>query len=72
MKKVLLFDAFSLAFRAFYSYPTNLSLSNGEPINAAFGLISMIFQAIDQIHYRCIFARNQFLFGFGRGLKQDA
>ena len=48
-KKVLLIDAFSLAFRAFYSYPTTLRLTDGTPSNAVYGFLSMIFKAIDDL-----------------------
>lgn len=48
-KKLLLIDAFSLAFRAFYSYPTHLRLPDGTPTNAVFGFLSMIFKAIDDL-----------------------
>jgi DNA polymerase-1 len=48
-KKVLLIDAFSLAFRAFYSYPTSLRLTDGTPSNAVYGFLAMIFKAIDDL-----------------------
>lgn len=48
-QKVLLIDGFSLAFRAFYAMPTTMTDSEGRPLNAIFGFISMIFNAIDQI-----------------------
>lgn len=48
-KKVLLIDAFSLAFRAFYSYPTSLRLTDGTPSNAVYGFLSMVFKAIEDL-----------------------
>ncbi|MDA1353539.1 MAG: DNA polymerase I [bacterium] len=49
MPKLLLIDAFSLAFRAFYAYPPTLTLEDGTPSNAIYGFASLVFQAIDQI-----------------------
>lgn len=56
MSKLLLIDAFSLAFRAFYAYPHTLTLSDGTPSNAIYGFVSLVFQAIDQIDpdYICV------------------
>ena len=55
-KKLLIIDAFSLIFRAFYSYPPTLTLQDGTPINAAYGFIAMLFKAIDQFspEYVCV------------------
>lgn len=49
MQKVLIVDGFSLAFRAFYSFPTTLRLSPTEPVNVVFGFLSMLFSAIDDL-----------------------
>ncbi len=48
MQSLLIIDAFALAFRSFYAYPMTLSLANGQPINAVFGMITLIFQAVEQ------------------------
>ena len=45
---LLIVDAFSLAFRAFYAYPPTLTLKNGQPINAVFGFFTLLFQSMDQ------------------------
>lgn len=49
MQSVLIVDGFSLAFRAFYSFPTSLRLSPSEPVNTVFGFLSMLFSAIDEL-----------------------
>ncbi len=48
-KKVLLVDAFSLAFRAFYSYPTSLQLPDGTPTNMVYGFMAMTLKAIEDV-----------------------
>ena len=45
---VLIIDGFSLMFRAFYSFPNSLTLTDQTPINAVFGFITLLFKAIDQ------------------------
>ncbi len=45
---LLIVDGFSLAFRAFYAYPPSLTLSDGQPINAVFGFMTLLLQSIDQ------------------------
>ncbi len=45
---VLIIDGFSLMFRAFYSFPNSLTLTDQTPINAVFGFITLLYKAIDQ------------------------
>jgi len=49
MSGLLVVDGFSLAFRAFYAFPLSLTLSDGQPINAVYGFMSLLLQAIDQL-----------------------
>lgn len=44
----LLIDGFSLLYRAYYGYPSNLTTSNGTPINAAYGFVVLMLNAIKQ------------------------
>ena len=46
---LLIVDGFSLAFRAYYAYPLSLTLSDGQPINAVFGFMTLLLQSIDQL-----------------------
>ena len=45
---ILVVDGFSLAFRAFYGLPPTIKLPDGQPINAVFGFISLLFEAIEK------------------------
>ncbi|PCI24798.1 hypothetical protein COB57_03440 [Candidatus Peregrinibacteria bacterium] len=45
MKKYILIDGYNLLFRAFYGYPERF-LSDGTPVNAIFGVMSMIFTLV--------------------------
>ena len=47
MSQLLIIDGFSLAFRAFYAFPLSLTSKNGMPINAFYGFVSLLFNAID-------------------------
>lgn len=47
---LLVIDGFSLAFRAFYGLPPTIKLPDGQPINAVFGFVSLLFDAIDKIN----------------------
>ena len=42
MPKLLLLDGHSLAYRAFYALPTDLSTRGGTVTNAVFGFLSLI------------------------------
>tara|TARA_Y100001935_G_C17309254_1_gene514600 strand:+ start:130 stop:2844 length:2715 start_codon:yes stop_codon:yes gene_type:complete len=45
---ILLIDGFSLLYRAYYGYPPNLTTPAGTPINAVYGFLTMMFNALDQ------------------------
>jgi DNA polymerase-1 len=45
-KKLVLLDGHSLAFRAFYALPTDLSTPNGTITNAVFGFTSMLVKLL--------------------------
>lgn len=47
-KKLLLIDGHSLAYRAFYSSPLTMTLSDGQPINAVYGFISLLIKALEK------------------------
>ncbi len=49
-KKLLLIDAMSLAFRAYYSMPESMTAPDGSSIGAVYGFVSMIMQALDKVH----------------------
>ncbi len=53
---LFLIDAFSIAYRAFYSYPPHLSLEDGTPANAIYGFVSLIFKSLDMFkpEYVCV------------------
>ncbi len=46
---ILVIDALSLLFRAYYSIPTTLRLPDGTPVNAVFGFVNLLFQIRDTI-----------------------
>ena len=48
-KKLLLIDAYSLAFKAFYAFPLNLTNPDGVIINAVFGFISILYKVMEEI-----------------------
>ncbi|HZP31210.1 MAG TPA: DNA polymerase I [Acidimicrobiia bacterium] len=50
MPKLLLLDGHSLAFRAFYALPTDLSTPAGTITNAVFGFTSMLTKVIGDEH----------------------
>ena len=45
---VFLIDGFSLLYRAYYGYPPNLTTPGGIPINAVYGFITLMLNAIEQ------------------------
>ena len=47
-KKFLIVDGFSLAYRAFYAFPPNLTFPDGQPSNAVYGFLSLLFNCMDQ------------------------
>jgi len=52
----LIIDGHSLAFRAFYAYPANLTGPQGKPINAVYGFVTLMCKAIDDFdpNYVCV------------------
>ncbi len=46
MPKLLLLDGYSLAYRAFYALPSDLSTPNGTITNAVFGFTSMLVKVL--------------------------
>ncbi|RAP27979.1 DNA polymerase I [Candidatus Marinamargulisbacteria bacterium SCGC AG-343-D04] len=57
MRSVLIVDGFSLAFRSFYAYPMTLTSSDGAPINALYGFVTLILAAIESLKptHVCVF-----------------
>lgn len=49
MTKLVLFDGNAVMHRAFHALPP-LTTKNGEPINAVYGLISMLLRVIQELH----------------------
>ncbi|MGA0242025.1 MAG: 5'-3' exonuclease H3TH domain-containing protein, partial [Candidatus Marinamargulisbacteria bacterium] len=47
---LLLIDGFSLLYRAYYGYPPNLTTPEGVPINAVYGFITMMLNALKQFN----------------------
>lgn len=43
----IVLDGNSLFYRAFYAYPPTLTTSDGNPINAVYGFLSMLFKTIE-------------------------
>ena len=43
-----LIDGFSLLFRSYYGYPPNLTTPQGVPINAVYGFVTLMLNAIKQ------------------------
>ena len=60
---VFLIDGFSLLYRAYYGYPPNLTTPNNVPINAVYGFLIMMLNAITQFKPKyfgiCLTVRNQ-------------
>jgi DNA polymerase-1 len=46
----LLIDGFSVLYRAYYGYPSNFTTPAGVPINAVFGFVTLMLNAIDQLN----------------------
>ncbi|MGC6367504.1 MAG: DNA polymerase I [Candidatus Marinamargulisbacteria bacterium] len=45
---LFLIDGFSLLFRSYYGYPPNLTTPQGTPINAVYGFVTLMLNAIKQ------------------------
>jgi len=50
MPRLALLDGHSLAFRAFYALPADLSTPDGRPTNAVFGFTSMVIKLLGDEH----------------------
>ncbi len=49
-RPLLLIDGHSLAYRAYFAFPPTLTLDNGQPINAVYGFVTLLFKEIDQFN----------------------
>jgi DNA polymerase-1 len=49
MKKLLLIDTFNFLHRAYHALPTSFRDSRGEPVNAVYGVTSMLISVLDLI-----------------------
>ena len=49
MSSLLIVDGFSLAFRAFYAYPLNLTSPDGQPVNALYGFVTLLLNAVESL-----------------------
>lgn len=47
--RLIVVDAMSLIHRAFHAVPTSFSTSKGEPTNAVYGFVNMLFRVVDQV-----------------------
>ena len=47
--RLIVVDAMSLIHRAFHAVPTTFSTSKGEPTNAVYGFVNMLFRIVDQV-----------------------
>ena len=50
MPRLALLDGHSLAYRAFYALPSDLTTPDGRPTNAAFGFTSMLIKLLGDEH----------------------
>lgn len=56
MKKAVIIDGSGFVYRAFFGYP-KFATSDGTPINAAYGVCSMVFSILSELEYsNCIIA----------------
>jgi len=49
MKKLVLIDSMAILFRAFHALPTFMTTKQGEPINAVYGLVSMLLRIVQDL-----------------------
>ncbi|MBU0570097.1 hypothetical protein KKB40_04980 [Patescibacteria group bacterium] len=49
MSKLILIDGNAIMHRAFHALPKTLTTRNGEPINAVYGFVSMLFKIISDL-----------------------
>ncbi len=50
LRRFLLLDTFNLFYRAFYALPSSLTSPKGSPVNAVYGVISMLLNLYDTAH----------------------
>ena len=62
----LLIDGHSLAFRAFYALPDSLGDPNGEPIQAVYGFLSILFRQIAELEAEFVAVT----FDIGRSIRE--
>lgn len=48
MRKVILIDGHSLAYRAFFALPDTMTTTGGQPTNAVYGFTSMLLKVLDE------------------------
>ncbi len=49
-ERYVLVDGHSLAYRAYYALPADLSTSSGQTTNAVFGFVSMLIKILEELH----------------------
>ncbi len=49
-KRFVLVDGHSLAYRAFYALPSEMSTSSGQTTNAVYGFLSMLIKILEDFH----------------------
>jgi DNA polymerase-1 len=64
---LLLVDGHSMAFRAYYALPDSLRTPEGEPVQAVYGFINMLFRLLEDYRPRWV----GFTFDQGRPFRHD-
>lgn len=62
MSKLLLIDGNAIIHRAYHAMPSKLTASNGKPINAVYGFVSMLFRVVEDLkptHIAVCFDRHE-------------
>mgnify|MGYP001310860503 CR=1 FL=1 len=49
MKKLLIIDTFNFLHRAYHSLPPTFRDANGEPVNAVYGVTSMLINLLGKV-----------------------
>ncbi|MBU2051674.1 hypothetical protein KKH13_00525 [Patescibacteria group bacterium] len=50
MNRLVLIDGHAMVFRAYYAFPTSLTTTSGELINAVYGFVSILLTVIKDLH----------------------
>ncbi|MDP4031200.1 MAG: DNA polymerase I, partial [Candidatus Beckwithbacteria bacterium] len=50
MNRLVLIDGHAMVFRAYYAFPTSLTTTSGELINAVYGFASILLTVIKDLH----------------------